>query len=143
MKAILLLFDSLNRRMLPAYGCTWVHAPDFQRLAERSVTFDNAYIGSIPRMPTHRELHTGRPNFLHRSWGPLEPYDHSVIEILRQNGVYRHMVSDHQHYWEDGGATYHQRYSTWVNQRGQEGDRRSARLTIRPWNSAWSACYCG
>ena len=32
------------------------------------------------------------------------------------------LVSDHYHYWEDGGATYHHRYSSWVNVRGQEGD---------------------
>jgi arylsulfatase A-like enzyme len=123
MKAILLLFDSLNRRMLPPYGCDWVLAPNFQRLATRSVTFDNAYVGSMPCMPARRELHTGRYNFLHRSWGPLEPFDDSLPAILRGAGVHCHLVSDHQHYWEDGGATYHQRYTTWVSVRGQEGDR--------------------
>ena len=32
MKAIMVMFDSLNRRMLPPYGGDWVHAPNFQRL---------------------------------------------------------------------------------------------------------------
>ena len=32
-------------------------------------------------------------------------------------------MTDHQHYWEDGGATYHQRYSTFEFVRGQEGDK--------------------
>jgi arylsulfatase A-like enzyme len=122
MKAIMLMFDSLNRRMLPPYGCDWVHAPNFQRLAQRTVTFDNAYVGSMPCMPARRELHTGRYNFLHRSWGPLEPFDDSMPEILKNNGVYTHLVSDHQHYWEDGGATYHYRYNSWEIVRGQEGD---------------------
>src|SRR6185369_5741708 len=63
-----------------------------------------------------------RPNFLHRSWGPLEPYDDSVPEILKNKGVYTHLASDHYHYWEDGGATYHNRYSSWEFFRGQEGD---------------------
>ena len=27
MKAIMIMFDSLNRRMLPPYGCDWVEAP--------------------------------------------------------------------------------------------------------------------
>ncbi|MFO7695743.1 MAG: sulfatase [Anaerolineae bacterium] len=128
MKAILLLFDSLNRRMLPPYGCDWVHAPNFQQLAARSVTFDNAYVGSMPCMPARRELHTGRYNFLHRSWGPLEPYDDSLPELLRGAGVHTHLVSDHAHYWEDGGATYHQRYTTWEIVRGQEGDRWKAHV---------------
>lgn len=122
MKAIVVMFDTLNRRMLPPYGCDWVHAPNFVRLAERTVTFDNCYVGSMPCMPARRELHTGRYNFLHRSWGPLEPFDDSMPEILKQNSVYTHLVSDHQHYWEDGGATYHQRYNSWENIRGQEGD---------------------
>jgi arylsulfatase A-like enzyme len=122
MKAILVLFDTLNRRMLPPYGCEWTHAPNFARLAERTVTFENAYVGSMPCMPARRELHTGRYNFLHRSWGPLEPFDDSMPQILDENGVYTHLVSDHYHYWEDGGATYHNRYTTWENVRGQEGD---------------------
>ncbi|MCX4984060.1 sulfatase [Streptomyces sp. NBC_00572] len=122
MKAIMVMFDSLNRRMLPPYGSDWTHAPNFARLAERAVTYDNAYAGSLPCMPARRELHTGRHNFLHRSWGPLEPFDDSMPELLSQNGVYTHLASDHPHYWEDGGATYHGRYNTWEFFRGQEGD---------------------
>ena len=122
MKAIMLMFDTLNRRMLPPYGNDWVHAPNFQRLADRSATFDNCYIGSMPCMPARRELHTGRYNFLHRSWTPLEPFDDSMPEILDDKGVYTHLVTDHYHYWEDGGATYHNRYSSSEFSRGQEGD---------------------
>lgn len=73
-------------------------------------------------MPARRELHTGRYNFLHRGWGPLEPFDDSAPEILGEEGVYTHLVTDHQHYWEDGGATYHNRYRTYEFFRGQEGD---------------------
>lgn len=122
MKAIMVMFDTLNRHWLPPYGCDWVHAPSFARLAERTVVFDNCYVGSMPCMPARRELHTGRYNFLHRSWGPLEPFDDSMPELLRKQGVYTHLVTDHQHYWEDGGATYHNRYSTYELIRGQEGD---------------------
>jgi len=74
-------------------------------------------------MPARRELHTGRYNFLHRSWGPLEPFDDSMPEILKNKGVYTHLVSDHYHYWEDGGCTYHSRYKTWEIIRGHEGDQ--------------------
>ncbi|WP_157247118.1 sulfatase [Nonomuraea typhae] len=122
MKAIMVMFDSLNRRMLPPYGGDWTHAPNFARLAERATTFDRCYAGSMPCMPARREMHTGRHNFLHRSWGPLEPFDDSMPELLKQSGVYTHLVSDHPHYWEDGGATYHGRYNTWEFFRGQEGD---------------------
>jgi arylsulfatase A-like enzyme len=121
-RAIILMFDSLNRHMLPPYGDTVVNAPNFARLAHKAVTFDNFYAGSMPCIPARRELHSGRYNFLHRSWGPLEPFDDSMPQILKEHGVYTHLVSDHPHYWEDGGATYHERYSTWEFFRGQEGD---------------------
>ena len=122
MKAIILMFDSLNRNMLSAYGCDWSHTPNFKRLADMAATFDGCYAGSLPCMPARRELHTGRYNFLHRGWGPMEPYDDSAFELLKRNGIHTHLISDHYHYWEDGGATYHTRYSTWEGFRGQEGD---------------------
>ena len=118
----MVMFDSLNRRMLQPYGGDWVHTPNFQRLSQRSATFDNAFIGSMPCMPARRELHTGRYNFLHRSWGPLEPFDDSMPQILDEEGIHSHLVTDHYHYWEDGGATYHNRFSTYELVRGQEGD---------------------
>lgn len=118
----MVMFDSLNRQMLPPYGCDWTHTPNFSRLAQRTAVFDNCYAGSMPCMPARRELHTGRHNFLHRSWGPLEPFDDSMPAILGQNGIHAHLVTDHYHYWEDGGATYHGRYGTYELFRGQEGD---------------------
>ncbi|MFI4912678.1 MAG: sulfatase [Sedimentisphaeraceae bacterium JB056] len=129
MKAIVVMFDSLRKCDLPCYGNKWVKAPNFERLAEKTVTFTNAWVGSMPCMPTRRELHTGRYNFLHRSWGPLEPFDDSMPEILKENDIYTHLVSDHYHYWEDGGCTYHNRYSSWQASRGQEGDPWRADLT--------------
>ena len=113
LKAIMVMFDSLRRVSLPPYGCDWIHAPNFARLAKHTVTFDNSYICSQACMPARRELHTGRPNFLHCSWGPIEPFDDSMPEILQSNGIYTHLSSDHYHYWEDGGCTYHNRYNTW------------------------------
>ncbi len=123
MKAVMVMFDSLNRHMLPPYNPqTWVHAPNFKRLAERSVRFDTSYVCSMPCMPARRDMHTARPNFLHCSWGPLEPFDDSVPQMLSEAGVYTHLDTDHYHYFEDGGATYHNRYNSWTFHRGQEGD---------------------
>jgi arylsulfatase A-like enzyme len=122
MKVVMIMFDSLNRHLLNPYGCSKTITPNFSRLAERTVKFENCYAGSLPCMPARRELHTGRYNFLHRSWGPMEPFDDSMPQILDRHNIHSHLASDHTHYWEDGGATYHTRYSTWENFRGQEGD---------------------
>lgn len=122
MRLIMVMYDTLNRRTLPNYGCTEVALPNFERLGREAVTFDTCYVGSLPCMPARRDLQTGRLSFLHRGWGPIEPFDDSVPEILKENGIYTHLVSDHDHYWEDGGATYHTRYSSWEIDRGQEND---------------------
>jgi len=122
LKAIFVLFDSLVRGAMSCYGTTHVHTPNFARFARRAVTFDSHFVGSLPCMPARRDLHTGRLNFLHRSWGPLEPFDNSFPEMLREARIHSHLVTDHMHYFEDGGATYHGRFRTWDFIRGQEYD---------------------
>jgi arylsulfatase A-like enzyme len=122
MKAVFVLFDSLNRLALGCYGGQWIATPNFDRFARHAVSFDKHYVGSLPCMPARRDMHTGRLNFMHRSWGPLEPFDNSLPQILDEAGVHAHLVSDHLHYFEDGGSTYHTRYTTWDFIRGQEYD---------------------
>ncbi len=132
MKTVFVLFDSLNRHLLGAYGGKRIPTPNFDRLAARSLTFDRHYVGSLPCMPARRDMLTGRLTFLHRSWGPLEPFDNAMPELLNDAGVYSHLITDHAHYWEDGGATYHNRYNTFEFVRGQEGDPWKA-MVQPPW----------
>ena len=131
MKLVFILFDSLNRHLLSPYGGQ-INTPNFKRLSEKAQTFNKHYAGSLPCMPARRDMHTGRLSFLHRSWGPLEPFDNSFPEILFKNNIYSHLVSDHYHYWEDGGLTYHNRYDSYEFIRGQEGDAWKA-MVQPPW----------
>lgn len=129
MKAILVMFDSLNRKWLEPYGGqAGVPTPNFARLAQRTVTMDNSYVCSMPCMPARRDLLTGRPGFLHRGWGPMEPFDDAFPDVLRAAGVHSHLVTDHYHYFEEGGQNYHPKFSTWEFMRGQEGDPWKPRL---------------
>ncbi len=132
MKAVFVLFDSLNRHVLAPYGGKRVPTPNFARLAEHTTTFERHYVGSLPCMPARRDLQTGRLSFLHRSWGPLEPFDNSFPQMLCRAGSYSHLVTDHFHYFEDGGATYHTRYDSYDFIRGQEGDPWKA-MVQPPW----------
>ena len=84
MKTLFLLFDSLNLRMLNSYGGKYLETTNFNRLAKKSIQFNNHYVGSMPCMPARRDMHSGRLSFLHRGWGPLEPFDNSFPEILRK-----------------------------------------------------------
>nr|WP_306264983.1 sulfatase [Pararhizobium sp. IMCC3301] len=128
MKTIFVMQDSLVRAALGSYGGTKIPTPNFDRLAARGISFDRHYVGSLPCMPARRELHTGRLNFFHRSWGPLEPFDLSAPELMQQHNVYSHLVTDHYHYFEDGGSTYHNRYNSYDFIRGQEWDKWKARV---------------
>ncbi len=121
MKVILCLFDSLNRRALSCLGGDHP-TPNFDRLAARSAVFGQHFVGSMPCMPARRDLQTGRLNFLHRSWGPLEPFDETVTARMGAAGVHSHLVTDHYHYFENGGANYHTEFTTWDFLRGQEAD---------------------
>lgn len=87
MSTVFLLLDSLNRKALGSYGGTAIATPNFDRIASRGIVFDNHYVGSLPCMPARRDLLTGRLNFLHRSWGPIEPYDRCFTKELAQNGI--------------------------------------------------------
>ena len=120
MKTVFVLFDSLNRLALGAYGNKSIATPNFDRFAKKAVTFDNHYVGSLPCMPARRDMHTGRLNFTHRNWGPLEPFDESFARILSKNSVYTHLISDHLHYFENGGWGYANAFDSWDFIRGQE-----------------------
>lgn len=139
MRLVYVLFDSLNRHALGPYGGKAITTPAFNRLAARSVTFDNHYVGSLPCMPARRDLHTGRLNLLHRPWGPLEPFDNAYPEVLAGHGVYSHMITDHYHYFEDGGVGFHGRYNSWEFFRGQEKDK--WRGVVRPPIERYKAEY--
>jgi arylsulfatase A-like enzyme len=123
MNVLFLLLDTVRRDFLSCYGNNWVQTPNLAKLARRGVTFDNHYIGSMPCMPARRELTTGRYNFLHRGWGPVEPYDDALPRWLREKkGVFSTLLTDHDHYFELGGENYHTAYTTWEFFRGQEHD---------------------
>ena len=122
MKTVFVLFDSLNRLALGAYGGTTISTPNFDRFSKKAVTFDKHYVGSLPCMPARRDMHTGRLNFMHRHWGPLEPFDESFARILSDNGIYSHLISDHLHYFEEGGWGYANAFDSFDYIKGQEYD---------------------
>jgi arylsulfatase A-like enzyme len=122
MKTLFIVLDTVRRDYLQAYGNGWVKTPNLQRLADRGVVFDNHWVGSLPCIPARRELMTGRYNFLDRGWGPIEPYDDVLPRELRKRGVFSHLLTDHDHYFELGGENYHTAFDTWEFFRGQEHD---------------------
>ncbi len=122
MRTLFIVLDTVRRDYLEAYGNDWVKTPSLARLAREGVTFDNHWVGSLPCMPARREFMTGRHNFLFRGWGPIEPFDDVLPRLLRERGVFSHLLTDHDHYFELGGENYHTAFDTWEFFRGQEHD---------------------
>jgi arylsulfatase A-like enzyme len=144
MRALFLVMDTVRRDFLSCYGNTWVHTPNLAKLAARGVTFENHFVGSLPCMPARREFMTGRYNFLYRGWGPIEPYDDTLPKWLRERrGVFSHLLTDHDHYFELGGENYHTAFNTWEFYRGQEHDPWASQVDQvalpEGWNAARSA----
>ncbi len=85
MRAIILLFDSLNKRYLPPYGDALTKAPNLQRLAAHAATFENSYVGSMPCMPaasTYRAMHSSSKwSFQNRLTTPCR-------SCLKRQGIY-------------------------------------------------------
>ena len=132
MRSILFLSDTFNRRFMQIYDASGLKLPNLERLAAKSVTFDNHWTGSAPCMPARRDIMTGRLNFLERSWGPIEAFDHTLPQILRTAGVSSRMLTDHYHYLEIGGENYIQMFDSWEMIRGQEWDPWVSRLRQNP-----------
>jgi arylsulfatase A-like enzyme len=121
-RTLFVILDTVRRDFLGCHGNQWVQTPNLDRLAGSGFAFDNHWVGSLPCMPARREFMTGRPNFLDRGWGPIEPFDDILPVELRKRGVFSHLATDHYHYFELGGENYHTGFNSWDFHRGQECD---------------------
>ncbi len=122
MNVICLLCDSLNRHFLNAYDYGIAETPNIDRLAQKSFVFDKHFSGSLPTMPTRRELWTGNYEFLWRPWGALEPWDSELPEMLNRAGVLTMLITDSYHLFERGSGNYHCKFEGWELFRGFEND---------------------
>ncbi|MAE64508.1 MAG: sulfatase [Phycisphaeraceae bacterium] len=123
MNVLCILVDSLNRHHLEPYGATETRTPNLASFARRAMTFDGHFIGCAPCMPARRNLLAGRREFLHRGWGPVEPYDRHLATEVATRGAVTGIVTDHFHYWSPRGNGYMQGFNSITTIRGQETDR--------------------
>ncbi|MFW5798502.1 MAG: sulfatase, partial [Planctomycetota bacterium] len=105
------------------YGSdTGTATPNLRRLAERGVTFDMNFSGSMPCMPARRDLWTDQLEFPWRPWGSLEPWDNPLPRVLRDAGYVTQLITDHYHLFEPGGENYHCHFNGYELIRGHEND---------------------
>lgn len=122
MNVICLMCDSLNRHFLDAYGSKIADTPSIDWLAKQSYVFEKHFSGSLPTMPTRRELWTGNYEFLWRPWGALEPWDDELPLKVKNAGVLPALITDSYHLFEQGSGNYHFNFEGWEFFRGFEND---------------------
>ncbi|WP_435551710.1 sulfatase [Natrinema sp. CGMCC1.2065] len=129
LNVLFISIDSLRRDMLGAYESPFdwvtemdVKTPNLDRFAEKAITFDNHYAGSLPCMPARREWDTGIQEFPWRGWGPIEAYDTTLAEKARNAGVLTKLITDHFHLFQHGSSGYYEDYHGFEFVRGHEDD---------------------
>ena len=120
--AVVVLLDSLNRRMLGCYGGTEFDTPNLDAFAARATRFERHYSGSLPCMPARHDILCGALDFLWKPWGSIELWEDAITYQLRSAGVATMLVSDHPHLFETGGENYHVDFESWEFIRGHEND---------------------
>ena len=135
MNIVLVIFDTLRRDHLGAYGNDWIHTPHLDAFAGEAVRFTRAYPESLPTLPFRRAIHTGLrtyPFHGHREckgdfigapgWGPIPEEQDTVAERLREAGYRTALLTDCYHQFKPS-KNFHRGFDEWDWIRGQETDR--------------------
>lgn len=131
---LVLVSDTFRRDHLGAYGNDWIRTPALDRLAAKSVVFDNHHIGSFPTMPARADLLTGRLSMTFMTWAPLPTHLATLPGLLSESGYLTMGVVDTPFYIRDGFG-YDRGFQDFIWVRGQgDGRRMEERVDAR---STW------
>jgi len=128
-KIIIIMVDSLrqdhvsfyNKGISPFKEVKACKTPNIDEFAKHAVVFENAYPGGLPTLPVRYELMTGQFTLPYRGWGPLNPEEITISEILRREGYICGLVADTYHLFKPG-MNYHKGFHSFQWIRGQEYD---------------------
>ncbi|MFW6189009.1 MAG: sulfatase [Planctomycetota bacterium] len=135
MNLIVICADTFRADYMGCYGNDWIHTPNLDRFAERSVTFDSAWAEALPTIEARRVYFTGHgllpfpedekaPRGVFPTppgWMPLREDRLSVSEILQDQGYFTGLICDTWHFFKPG-MNMHRGFDTWEWVRGQERD---------------------
>lgn len=131
---LVIVSDTLRRDHLGAYGNDWIHTPRLDRLARRSVVFDNHLIGSFPTMPARADMLTGRLSLTFMSWAPLPAHLSTLPQLLSEAGYLTMGIVDTPFYVRNGFG-YDRGFQDFLWLRGQgDAKRMEERVDAR---SSW------
>lgn len=103
MNIIVVLFDSLRRDYQGYYpdldlegglGGKAIQTPHLDAFAQQATVFDRAYINSHPTGPFRRDVWTGKIEFPHRGWGPIQRDDLTFARLMGGEGIVSMLIGD-------------------------------------------------
>lgn len=122
MNLIVLCIDSLRQDHVRYYNPdSPVETPNIDRLAARSVAFNNVYPEALPTIPIRTSLMTGQRTLTSRPWKPLNRDDRTIADLLGQYGYLSALIADTYHFFKPG-YNFHRAFKVWRWIRGQEYD---------------------
>lgn len=138
MNIVLVIFDSLRRDCVGAYGQPpWgrVSTPHLDRLAEESVMFTRAFPNVLPTLPARVALYSGKQLYPFHGgearlrgdfvgapgWGPIPEAWPTLAEQLSENGFRAALVSDVYHMFKPS-KNFWRGFDQWTFLRGNEAD---------------------
>ncbi len=104
MNYVFLFFDQLRSESLSCYGHPLVKTPNFDRLANEGVRFDQNYTQCVLCSPSRCSLVTGWYPHVngHRTlWHLLRPHEPSMFRYLRDNGYHVEMYGKNDIFSEE------------------------------------------
>ncbi len=135
MNVVLVLFDTLRKDHVGAYGNDWIQTPHLDAFAAEAVRFTRAYPEALPTLPFRRAIHTGQRTFPfhgHRDfhgdfvgapgWGPIPEEQDTVSELVGAAGYRTALFTDCYHQFKPS-KNFHRGFDEWSWIRGQETDR--------------------
>jgi len=136
MNVIWIVADTLRKDHLGAYGNPWIHTPNLDALAARSVRFQRHYAGGFPTMPARADYFTGRWSMSFMGWEPLPQGQMTLAQMLMTRGYHTAAVVDTPFYVRHG-MNYDRGFQTFVVIPGQEGGPRLGHHEADDVRAAW------
>ncbi|MCL2057606.1 MAG: sulfatase [Oscillospiraceae bacterium] len=96
--------------------------PAFDRLRERSITFEHAYTNSYPTIPCRKDMVYGTYGDPFNRWHPMDINKRTFPRVLFENGYCTQLIHDTPHL-VNGGMAFDYFFNAWTFLRGAEVDR--------------------
>jgi len=122
MNVIVIMLDSLRADHVGCYGNDWIKTPCIDQFAADSAIFEHAYTEGLPTLPFRCAAFTGKYTLMRKGWGPLDPTDNVLSEVLWNRGFKSALIADTQHMHRPPHSNFARGfdYVEWI--RGNEGD---------------------